>query len=233
MTRALKPLVLCSFATLILATGCDDSKQRMAMLEESNQSLLADLQQARTQLTACQESAAACEGELSLARGEADMLRNRPAQIVRAPAPQPVQPAPVAVPQGWTAVPGGAMIAIEGSVLFDSGKVKLRGGAKQSLERLYDVLQSEYSDKDVLVYGHTDNDPIKKSGWKDNYQLSTERALAVVRWLKSRGVSPSRLVACGVGEHRPRVPNSSRNNKAKNRRVEIFALDADVQTASR
>ncbi|HRX87797.1 MAG TPA: OmpA family protein, partial [Phycisphaerae bacterium] len=65
------------------------------------------------------------------------------------------------------------------------------------------------------------------------YELSAERALAVVRWLKERGVSPSRLVACGVGEYRPRVPNTSRDNRAKNRRVEIFALDAEVKTAAR
>lgn len=225
MTRALKPLILLSLGGLLFATGCDDSKEKMAMLEQSNQSLLADLQRARAELAQCNESTQSCERELALARGEADMLRNRPPQVVQAPA-EPVAP-------GWTAVPGGAMIAIEGSVLFDSGKVKLKSSAQGTLDQIYSALRGEYSDKDVLVYGHTDDDPIKKSGWQDNYELSAQRALSVVRWLKDRGVSPDRLVACGVGEFRPRVPNTSRDNKAKNRRVEIFALDAEVQTAGR
>jgi len=218
MTRAIKSLAVLSLVALPLAAGCNDTKGKIAMLEESNQSLLNDLQAARAELARCRDANAACGGELALARGELDRLRAAP---------------PASVPEGWTAVPGGAMIAIEGSVLFDSGKVKLRSNAERTLDAIYNVLRSEYADKDVLVYGHTDDEPIKKSGWQDNYQLSSERSLAVVRWLKERGVNPGRLVACGVGEFRPRVPNSTRENKAKNRRVEIFALDAEVQTAGR
>lgn len=217
MNRALKPVLVLSLCVLPFATGCDDSKQRIAMLEESNQSLLNDLQAARDELNRCREAYGACNRDLAMARGDLESMRSQPASV----------------PEGWTAVPGGAMIAIEGSVLFDSGKTKLRTGAKSTLESIFDVLRSEYSDKDVMVYGHTDDDPIKKSGWADNYELSAERALAVVRWMKERGISPDRLVACGVGEHRPRVPNTSSENKAKNRRVEIFALDAEVKTASR
>ena len=59
----------------------------------------------------------------------------------------------------------------------------------------------------------------------DNYQLSTERALAVARHLVSRGVPPGRLIAGGCGEHRPREANTSKTNRAANRRVEIFALE--------
>jgi chemotaxis protein MotB len=216
MNRALKSLAVFSMVAIIFATGCNDTKGKIAMLEESNQSLLNDLQNARAELARCREGIGMCDRDLTLARGELERLRAAPA---------------VTVPDGWTAVPGGAMIAIEGSVLFDSGKVKLKSNAERTLGSIYDVLGSEYADKDVLVYGHTDDDPIKKSGWQDNYQLSSERSLAVVRWLKERGVDPGRLVACGVGEHRPRVPNNSSSNKAKNRRVEIFALDAEVQTA--
>lgn len=217
MTRALKSCALLTLIALPLAAGCNDTKGRIALLEESNQKLLNDLQRAQAELGRCRDANNSCGAELASARGELDNLRNQPAQV----------------PEGWTAVPGGAMIAIEGSVLFDSGKVKLRSGAQQTLEQIYDVLRSEYADKDVLVYGHTDDEPIKKSGWQDNYELSAERSLAVVRWLKERGIEPGRLVACGVGEYRPRVPNSSRENKAKNRRVEIFALDAEVRTAER
>lgn len=217
MTRAIKSGIVLALIALPLASGCNDTKGRIALLEESNQKLLNDLQRAQAELSRCRDANASCGDQLASMRGEIDNLRNQPAQV----------------PEGWTAVPGGAMIAIEGSVLFDSGKVKLRSNAQSTLEKIYDVLRTDYADKDVLVYGHTDDEPIKKSGWQDNYELSAERALAVVRWLKERGVSPSRLVACGVGEYRPRVPNTSRDNRAKNRRVEIFALDAEVKTAAR
>jgi chemotaxis protein MotB len=123
------------------------------------------------------------------------------------------------------------MIAIEGEVLFQSGKVTLRPEALKALESVARTLNSEYSDRDVLVFGHTDGQPIKKSGWKDNLELSAQRALAVVRYLQGKGVSPKRLVAGGCGEHRPRVERSG--NVAKNRRVEVFVLDNVVRTAGR
>jgi chemotaxis protein MotB len=125
------------------------------------------------------------------------------------------------------------MIAIEGSVLFDSGKVKLKGEGPKVLDAIASTVASRYSDKDIMVFGHTDDAPIKKSGWKDNYELSAQRALAVVRYMAERGISPRQLVACGCGEHRPRVANDSNKSRAQNRRVEIFALDAETRTASR
>ncbi len=206
---------------LLLGTGCNDPKQRIAMLEESNQSLLADLQRTRAELDRCRESNELCQRDIAAARGQINSLNTQLATM------------PEDVPEGWTAVPGGAMIAIEGSVLFDSGKAVVKSSGQNTLEDILVPLRSEYADKDVLVFGHTDDMPIRKSGWKDNYELSTQRSLAVVRWLKEHGVSPNRLVACGVGEYRPRVPNTSANNRAKNRRVEIFALDAEVKTAGR
>ena len=90
------------------------------------------------------------------------------------------------------------------------------------------TIQGEYSDKDIFVFGHTDNQPIKKSGWHDNWQLSTQRALAVVRYLQTRGVDVSRLAAAGCGEYRPRAANDTASNRAQNRRVSIFVVDANL-----
>jgi chemotaxis protein MotB len=213
------PLLL--LALLVTLTGCDDPKQRIALLEESNQQLMDDLNSARSELDALRQANDDCQNELASARRDADTLRG---QLAAKPDEK--------VPAGWTAVPGGAMIAIEDSVLFDSGKAKLRSQAQRSLEAVASALRGEYSDKEILVFGHTDDQPIKKSGWQDNYELSAERALAVVRWLKDRGIQPDRLAACGCGEYRPRVPNTSATNRQKNRRVEIFALEDVARTAS-
>jgi chemotaxis protein MotB len=185
------------------------------MLEEANRTLTGRLNLTRGEL----ESAVRDRNELNQrfqsTLSEIDALNS---QLAARPEPQEAA-------TGWTAVPGGAMIAIEGQVLFEPGKITLRDEARAMLDAVRSTLEGEYSNKDVLVFGHTDDRPIKKSGWADNYQLSTERALAVVRYLSGQGVSAKRLVACGCGEHRPRAANTSQANRAMNRRVEIYALD--------
>jgi flagellar motor protein MotB len=211
-----------------LLCGCQGKKaDPMADLKQQNQALSDDLTACQNELAQAKAGRDACQQDLLAARNDADSLRN---QLASRPVEQISSPAPV--PEGWTAVPGGAMIAIEGSVLFDSGKAKLKGDGPRVLDAIASTVLAQYSDKDVMVFGHTDDAPIKKSGWKDNYELSAQRALAVVRHLGDRGIPPKRLVACGCGEHRPRVANTSGSNRSQNRRVEIFVLDAEVRTAS-
>jgi len=209
-------------AALMMVTGCSSKQleERISFLEQQNQSLAADLQGARSNLDVMRQAQGQWDTALLAARNEADGLRKELANM-----PVPEQAAP-----GWTAVPGGAMIAIEGSVLFAPGKVTLRKEAHRTLDAIASTVGGDYADKDILVFGHTDATPIRKSGWTDNWQLSSERALAVVRDLSSRGVSKARLVACGCGEHRPRTGNQSKSDRAKNRRVEIFAIDPQAQT---
>ncbi len=73
----------------------------------------------------------------------------------------------------------------------------------------------------VDIVGHTDSDPIKKSGWKDNWQLSSERALAVLRYLNSKGMRADQIRAVAAGSAKPIASNSSSDGKSRNRRVEI------------
>ncbi|NOX59451.1 MAG: hypothetical protein GXP29_11425, partial [Planctomycetes bacterium] len=170
MFRAKNIVITAVFVGLLsIATGCEEQKNRIVMLEESNQQLLDDLTATQDELSAMRSANDQCQNSLSSSRGRINGLnsqlssarnsaRSRPAAIQQ-PVVQQQQPQ---VPSGWTAVPGGAMIAIEGSVLFGSGKAKLRSGATKELSRIAGVLQSEYSNRDILIYGHTDNTPIKK-----------------------------------------------------------------------
>jgi flagellar motor protein MotB len=130
---------------------------------------------------------------------------------------------PEAAP-GWNTIPGGAMIALEGQVLFDSGKAVLKGSGRQELRKIAATIEQEYPGYDIYVFGHTDTQPIRHSGWKDNFELSCQRALAVVRFLRSSGVSATNLLACGAGEYRPVASNATASERALNRRVEIFAM---------
>lgn len=218
MTRStISRVVLPGF--LAVAGGCaSTAKQDAAAMEDRNRNLTAQLNKARSDLDAERRARAELDQRLSAAMRDVDGLRD---QLSR-----PAEPAPA----GWTAVPGGGMIAIEENILFQPGKVTLRDEARKTLDAIVSTLEGEYGRKDIMVFGHTDDQPIKKSGWDDNWQLSTERALAVVRYLREHGVAPDRLVASGVGEHRPRVTNNTEANRLANRRVEIFAIDAQPRT---
>lgn len=207
---------------IVVATvgGCaKQHKQRIALLEQTNRNLTERINNMRNQLDATDLSRNEIDGQLLVAHDQIDELQRRLAEL-----PPPQEAAP-----GWTAVPGGAMIAIQSSVLFAPGKATLRSESRRTLDAIVSTLQGEYGDQDVLVFGHTDDRPIRKSGWIDNWDLSTQRALAVVRYLKDRGVAPTRLAACGGGEFRPLAPNTSEANRAQNRRVEIFAVHPELR----
>lgn len=124
----------------------------------------------------------------------------------------------------WIGMPGFDMLSIPGEVLFDSGKSVLKPGGRTTMDRIASDIRARYSDRDVYVFGHTDNEPIRKSGWKDNWQLGSERALSAVRYLVAAGIPASRLIQANCGEYRPRVPNSSLASKRQNRRVEFYAV---------
>lgn len=228
----MKPNVRCGVVSLVAATGlltgCQPKAKidPIADLKQQNQGLIGDLNDCQNELALAKQGRDTCQQDLLAARNEADSLRNQLAQ-------KPQESTQPPVPEGWTAVPGGAMISIEGSVLFDSGKAKLKGDGPRVLDAIASTVLSQYAAKDVMVFGHTDDVPIKSSPWADNRELSSERALAVVRYLDKRGISPKQLIACGCGEHRPKVANNSGPNRSQNRRVEIFVLDAEIRTASR
>ncbi len=118
----------------------------------------------------------------------------------------------------------GLVITFVAEVLFDSGKAKLRNDSLPKLEKVSSVLNTTVADLNVGVEGHTDNEPIKKSGWKSNWELSTARALSVLHYLSEQQVDEARLAATGYGEYKPVATNDSKDGRQKNRRVEIVIL---------
>ena len=118
----------------------------------------------------------------------------------------------------------GLVITFVSEVLFDSGKAKLRKDSYPKLEKVADVLNTTVSDLNVGIEGHTDNRPIKKSGWKSNWELSTARALSDLHYLSDKSVAEPRLAAIGYGEYKPVASNDTKAGREKNRRVEIVIL---------
>ena len=112
-------------------------------------------------------------------------------------------------------------IRMESSQLFNSGKAELKPEVHETLDRIAQVLRSDYGGHLVGIEGHTDSDPITKSKWKNNHELSVARSVAVFEALKKRGVSESQLFVAGYGPNHPVTPSGSKQSKSRNRRVEI------------
>ena len=108
--------------------------------------------------------------------------------------------------------------AVEGDVLFSAGKSTLRDGARQSLDSVARVLTSSYAGRTIKVAGHTDTDPIRKSGFKSNHHLAFERAYSVREYLIKRGVPEGNIFIASHG------PNRARGSKKESRRVEIAVV---------
>ncbi|MBI1992095.1 MAG: OmpA family protein [Candidatus Omnitrophica bacterium] len=116
-------------------------------------------------------------------------------------------------------------------VLFDSGKASLRRGAFTVLDTVAQVLQ-QFPEQHIGIEGHTDNQPIRHSGWVDNKALSLARANAVADYLvEKRGVSRGRITVSGYGEERPIASNDAADGRQRNRRVEIVILPRSSQEA--
>lgn len=123
----------------------------------------------------------------------------------------------------------GLVITFISEVFFDSGKDKIRQDGEGALQRVAEVLNKEAAGSPVAIEGHTDNEPIKYSAWKSNWELSSARALGVLHYLiEGCAVAPERLSANGYGEYRPVAANDTPINRQKNRRVEIVILPSGI-----
>ncbi len=115
-------------------------------------------------------------------------------------------------------------------VLFDSGKADIKQEAFLSLDKIAGVLKNNVEDRNIGIEGHTDNEPIKHSKWKSNWELSTSRATSVLHYLvDTRGINPKRVAAIGYGEYRPVASNDTVEGKRQNRRVEIVILPKNME----
>lgn len=109
-----------------------------------------------------------------------------------------------------------------GDLFFESGSVKLKPDIKRFLKKIGEIIEeTKYK---VIIEGHTDDIPIKSDKFPSNWELSTARASAVVRYFTEEGDSePARFAAVGYAQHKPRfamIPE----NRSKNRRVELIIL---------
>ncbi|MCH4812251.1 OmpA/MotB family protein [Vreelandella neptunia] len=114
----------------------------------------------------------------------------------------------------------GVTLRIDTSLLFASGQAVLTSQGRSVVERLMDVLTR--FDGQISVEGHTDSVPISTDRFPSNWELSSARAIAVVRHLESQGFNISRMRAVGYADTQPMEPNATADGRAANRRVELL-----------
>lgn len=115
---------------------------------------------------------------------------------------------------------GRMLISLPNDVLFDSGSATLKQAGQDAVAQVAQAL-ADFPDRQFLVAGHTDDKAIHTRRFPSNWELSTERAVVVTRFLVSKGMKPEQLGAVGYGEFDPVVPNDTDEHRAQNRRIEI------------
>lgn len=116
---------------------------------------------------------------------------------------------------------GRVYVNLSDKLLFPSGSDVVDKRGREALGALASVLKQQ-PDLEVVVEGHTDNVPISTAVYRNNWDLSVRRASSVVSLLtKDYGVSPAQVTAAGKGEYEPKAPNTTKESRSLNRRIEI------------
>lgn len=117
----------------------------------------------------------------------------------------------------------GVTVEVKDAILFEPASAQLKASGIEVLNDLEGLLND--FENAIVVEGHTDNVPLNTPTYPSNWELSTARAVAVLRYLNEvQNIEPTRLSARGYGEYAPIAPNDTADNKRKNRRVNLLIL---------
>jgi chemotaxis protein MotB len=208
-----KTLVLLSCLTLFfLLPGCTNWKKKYEGLNVENENTRGLLERERTEKGQLAEQVTQGQQTIDELQKQIGVLKKSPAEATGFGPGYDVK---------FNAAEGTITVTLPDAILFDSGKAELKKASIAELDHIQSVVRDKYAGRQIDVVGHTDTDPIKKSKWADNLELSAQRALTVSRYLIKRGISDDKIRAIGCGESRPIASNATAAGKTKNRRVEI------------
>jgi len=227
----LKWTVLLASVAATAVGCCEKEKEQIQVLYSEKQDLLAQTQELRSQLARAKGDQAdlytqldAKDLQLKQAQDDLDNCRSKLAALQ---SPQePTRQGTNATASGWERTAYGDRVTVGSDILFSAGRASLTTAGKTALNKIAADLKGTYAGLPVRVYGYTDSDPIRKTKnlWKDNLDLSANRAMAITRQLQSMGISAEQIETIAMGETNPVASNATKAGKAKNRRVEIIVI---------
>ncbi len=130
-----------------------------------------------------------------------------------------------------TELRGRTTVKMKDKILFASGSATIGADGREALKKVAEALRGLHA-KAIRVEGHTDNVPTGAGGpFASNWELSSARALAVVRFLQETGVDPTRLSGAGFGEFQPIQSNETPEGRSLNRRIDITLVPIEGAVA--
>jgi flagellar motor protein MotB len=209
-----------ALALTALLVGCNDNQKVVeADLLNQNESLTKQLDEKNNNLNAMGEQLARAQQQATDLRSQLDACNQQAA----APSTGTVEVAGAdarafqGIEGVEATVQGGDIhLTIADSLLFDSGRTSIKDTARKSLDKVSAAIKNKFGDREILVVGYTDADPIRKSSFPTNYHLGFERAFAVRGYLDRKGVMGAHMGLMSFGPDRPE------GSKEKSRRVEVI-----------
>jgi chemotaxis protein MotB len=209
---------------LPMTTGCVTSRAHQAAMDEKDKTiseLREERSQLKSQIQGLKTSLDSAHGDLTAASAK---MNDADTTMPVAKEKESVEKIPeldnVGVTYGMR--DGNMVLSIPSSITFASGQSTLSKDGEKALAQVAATLKKKYPNGKYSIEGHTDSDPIKKSKFTSNRELSVMRAMAVLTYLvEDCHVSDKQCVVAGHGEYTPVAANDNDKDKAKNRRVEI------------
>ncbi len=226
----MKLCTLPALALCVALVGCNDNKENgTAALMDDNESLAKQLEDKNARLNEL-------GAQLQRERDRGEQLSSDLAACQAAAAGGEVPPAVVAAgdAKDFEGIAGvdarmqgnDLYLTIADSLLFDSGRTTLKDSSKRTLDQVAGKIKYLYPDRQVIVVGHTDADPIRKSTFATNYHLGFERAFRVREYLGKKGMVEQQMALLSYG------PDHPQGSKERSRRVEIVVTDTPVTSAA-
>jgi len=220
---------------LLTSTGCRSSTDRIRVLEAEKAQAERQNQDLQHQQAELRASMIKAEGQAESEKARAEALQAK-LELERSRTPATTGPASEQTTvdidalkrafAGTSAVVTrsgeGVTISLPSDITFRAGRADLSKDALGTLERVARALKETNGLARLKIEGHTDADPIRKSGWRDNEELSLARAASVQKFLVSQGIEETMLDVDGAGASKPIASNDTAEGKALNRRVEII-----------
>lgn len=231
-----RALLVFALSALLQVAGCRSSTDRMRVLEAEkadaerrNQQLKQKEAEMRAQMLKAEgdaesnkAKAEALEARLALAKSRGDTTTvGTGSKIDIASLQHSLDGTGISVSERDD---GGATLVIASDITFNPGQADLNRKAEAALGKVVRTLKETKGLGRIRVEGHTDSDPIKKSGFKSNEELSLARASSVQNYLVAQGIEETLVEVVGYGDERPTASNSTPAGKARNRRVEIVLV---------